>query len=191
MTRPHWFRWWFGTEQVTWTNVVHVLWRNMSSLGINELNIRYSIFEGPGRIYTIIRYIIHLSFENTLCLIKFIRHWTSLIMLFCTKWVGVQFEYGCQPRENHSGEYWLLKVHYNDVIIGAITFQITGVSIVSPNVCSGADQRTHQCSASLVFVRGIHRWPVNFPHNGPVTQKMFPRHHDSPILTVSDATQGT
>ena len=27
---------------------------------------------------------------------------------------------------------------------------------------------------SLVFVRGIHRWPVNSPHNGPVTWKMFP-----------------
>ena len=24
------------------------------------------------------------------------------------------------------------------------------------------------------FVRGIHRWPVNSPHKGPVTRKMFP-----------------
>ena len=24
------------------------------------------------------------------------------------------------------------------------------------------------------FVRGIHRWPVNFPHKGPVTQKQLP-----------------
>ena len=24
------------------------------------------------------------------------------------------------------------------------------------------------------FARGIHRWPVNSPHKGPVTQKMFP-----------------
>ena len=29
-------------------------------------------------------------------------------------------------------------------------------------------------SASLAFVRGIHRWPVNSPHKGPVTRKMFP-----------------
>ena len=29
-------------------------------------------------------------------------------------------------------------------------------------------------SASLAFVRGIHRGPVNSPHKGPVTQKMFP-----------------
>ena len=37
-----------------------------------------------------------------------------------------------------------------------------------------ADQRKHQSSASLAFVWGIHRWPVNFPHKGPVTRKMFP-----------------
>ena len=28
-------------------------------------------------------------------------------------------------------------------------------------VCSGADQRKHQSSSSLAFVRGIHRGPVN------------------------------
>ena len=41
-------------------------------------------------------------------------------------------------------------------------------------VYSDADQRKHQSSASLVFVRGIHRWPVNSPHKWPVTRKMFP-----------------
>ena len=41
-------------------------------------------------------------------------------------------------------------------------------------VCSAADQRKHQSSASLGFVRGIHRWPVNSLHKGPVTRKMFP-----------------
>ena len=28
-------------------------------------------------------------------------------------------------------------------------------------------------SASLAFMRGIHRWPVNSPHKGPVTRKML------------------
>ena len=28
-------------------------------------------------------------------------------------------------------------------------------------------------SASLAYVRGIHRWPVNSPPKGPVTRKMF------------------
>ena len=34
--------------------------------------------------------------------------------------------------------------------------------------------KKNQSSASLAFVRGIHRWPVNSPHKGPVTRKMFP-----------------
>ena len=38
----------------------------------------------------------------------------------------------------------------------------------------GADQRKRQSSAWLAFVRGIHRWPVNSPHKGPVTRKVFP-----------------
>ena len=33
--------------------------------------------------------------------------------------------------------------------------------------------KKHQGSASLVFVRGIQRWPVNSPHKGPVTRKCF------------------
>ena len=52
--------------------------------------------------------------------------------------------------------------------------QITGVSIVYSTLCSCADQRKHQSSASLVFVWGIHRWPVNSPHKGPVPRKIFP-----------------
>ena len=55
-----------------------------------------------------------------------------------------------------------------------VTSQITGVSIVYSTVCSGEDQRKHQSSASLAFVRGIHWWPVNSPHKWPVTRKMFP-----------------
>ena len=51
---------------------------------------------------------------------------------------------------------------------------ITGVSIVYSNVCSGANQRKHQSSASLVFVRRIHRWPVYSLHKGRVTRKIFP-----------------
>ena len=41
-------------------------------------------------------------------------------------------------------------------------------------VYAGADQRKNQSSASLAIVRGIHRCPVNSPHKGPVTRKMFP-----------------
>ena len=53
--------------------------------------------------------------------------------------------------------------HYSDVIIRAMSSQITGVSIVCITVCSGADQRKCQSPASLAFVRGIHRWPLDSP----------------------------
>ena len=67
--------------------------------------------------------------------------------------------------------WWL---HYNDVIMGAIAAQITSLTIVYSIVYSDADQRKHQSSASLAFVRRIHRGPVNSPHKWPVTRKMFP-----------------
>ena len=52
--------------------------------------------------------------------------------------------------------------------------QINSLTIVYSAVYSGADQRKHQSSASLAFVRGIHRGPVNSPHKWPVTRKMLP-----------------
>ena len=64
--------------------------------------------------------------------------------------------------------------HYSDILMSAVESQITVVSIVYSTVFSGADQRKYQSSASLAFVRGIHRWPMNSPHEGPVTWKMFP-----------------
>ena len=51
-------------------------------------------------------------------------------------------------------------MHNRDVIMSAIASQITSVSIVNSTVYSGADQRKHQSSTSLAFVRGIYRWPV-------------------------------
>ena len=61
--------------------------------------------------------------------------------------------------------------------------KITSLPIVCSTAYSGADQRKHQSSASLAFVRGIHRWPVNSPHKGPVTLKMFP--FDDVIMVFS------
>ena len=68
----------------------------------------------------------------------------------------------------------LYENHYCDVIIGAMASQITIITIVYWAVYPGADQIKHQCSTSLAFVRGIHRWPVNSLHKWPVTRKMFP-----------------
>ena len=64
-------------------------------------------------------------------------------------------------------------MYYCDVIMGAMASQITSLTIVYSTVHSDANQRRHQSCASLAFVRGIHRWPVNSPHKWPVTRKMF------------------
>ena len=64
--------------------------------------------------------------------------------------------------------------HYNDVIMGELASKFTSLTIVYSTVNSGTDERKHQSSASLAFVLGIHRWPVNSPHKWPVTRKMFP-----------------
>ena len=69
---------------------------------------------------------------------------------------------------------WRSLFHYTDVIMGAIASQITSLTIVYSTVYSDADQRKHQSSTSLAFVRGIHRWPVNSLHRWPVTRNMFP-----------------
>ena len=85
--------------------------------------------------------------------------------------------------------------------MSAMSYLITSLTIVYSTVYSGADQRRHQNSASLAFVRGIHRSLVTPPphththtphppkpphphpphpphptptHKGPVTRKRFP-----------------
>ena len=63
--------------------------------------------------------------------------------------------------------------YYSDIIMSTTTSEITCLTIVYSTVYLGADQRKHQSSASLAFARGIHRWPVDSPHKGPVTRKMF------------------
>ena len=61
-------------------------------------------------------------------------------------------------------------LQYCDVTMGAMASQITSLTIVY----SRADQRKHESSASLAFVRGILRWPENSPHKWPATRKRFP-----------------
>ena len=67
----------------------------------------------------------------------------------------------------------LRNFHYGDVIMGTIASQITGLTIVYSTAYSDVDQRKHQSSASLAFVRGIHRGTVNSPHKWPLTRKCF------------------
>ena len=57
--------------------------------------------------------------------------------------------------------------------MGTVASQITSLTIVYKTVYSDANQSKHPSSASLAFVWGIHRGPVNSPHKWPVTRKMF------------------
>ena len=79
-----------------------------------------------------------------------------------------------QQQQQPSVNVSIITNHYNDVIMRAMAYQITSLTIVYSTAHSGAHQRKHQSSTSLAFVRGIHRSLVNYPHKGPVTRKMFP-----------------
>ena len=74
-------------------------------------------------------------------------------------------------------------------MIGAMASEITSLTIVYATVYSGADQRKHQSSASLAFLRGIYLWLVNSPHKGPVTENVsiWWLHHEPspPVCTTT------
>ena len=72
--------------------------------------------------------------------------------------------------------------HYIDVIMTTMASQITSLAVVFSTVYSGTDQRKHQSSASLPFVRWIHR-----SHKRPVTPKMFPFDDVIMVMRVDDA----
>ena len=100
--------------------------------------------------------------------------WFWLDHPYIIDWRVVLPIYGRFPDNNavnwkHVGKW----IHYSDVIVGTMASQITSLTIVCPTVYSGAYQTKHQSSASLAFVRGIHRWPVNSPHKRPVSRKIF------------------
>ena len=77
-------------------------------------------------------------------------------------------------------------IHYGDVIMGAMASRITSLTIVCTTVYSGTDRRKHQSSASLAFVRGIHRGPVNSPHKRSVTRRMSPF---DDVIMINKTTQ--
>ena len=66
---------------------------------------------------------------------------------------------------------------YNDVIMSTMASPNPGLSIVESTICTGADQRKHQSSASLPFARGNPSVTGGFPSqrpSRPVTWKMLP-----------------
>ena len=97
-----------------------------------------------------------------------------LVMLFNINFGVCQFKKSVlSPHPGYyvmSLRYWYIsdngvewRLHNNDVIMGTMASQITSLTIVYSTVYSGADQRTHQSSASLAYS----------PHKWPVTRKCF------------------
>ena len=89
---------------------------------------------------------------------------------------------------NTASQDYLTVSHYNDVIMGTIASQVISLTIVYSTVYSDADQRKHQSSASLAFVRGIHgdRWQM--ASNGLVPLGNKPLHET--MLTRSLSPYG-
>ena len=102
-----------------------------------------------------------------------IWEWSSnFIPRFIMDIITYLFSYYRQSMFVRGGAYNF--IHYDDVMMTTIASQITSLTSVYSTDYSAADQRKHQSSASLAFVWGIHRGPVNSPHKGSVTRKMFP-----------------
>ena len=86
-------------------------------------------------------------------------HWSSLVQIMANHLFSTNNDFSpmrrFQPLAAHTIE--VSAEHYNDVIMSTIASQITSLTIVYSTVFSDADQRKHQTSASLAFVREIQR----------------------------------
>ena len=89
-----------------------------------------------------------------------------------TFWVNAVFSFFFFKRSQQQVQISLTLLQWRHM--STMASQSTGISIVYSSVCSGIDQRKHQSSASLAFVREIHWWPVKSLHKGPVMWKTFP-----------------
>ena len=122
-------------------------------------------------------------FWSTYCRRRFQMHFR--VMKFCyfdsslievcssgSKWsyFSIDSDHGLAPIRRRVS-LWT-NDHYNDVIMGAVASQNTSLTMVYSSVYSR--RRSKKTFASLAFVWGIHRWPVNSLRKGPVRQKMFP-----------------
>ena len=116
--------------------------------------------------------------EENLCLTSKIYHFLSVLIIrsqkaLCSR-LWCLYQQTCMSEEDTE---WMCEdclFHYSDVIMSMMASQITSLMIVNLTFYSGTDQRKHQSSAPLAFVRGIHRWLVNSLHKKTVTRKMFP-----------------
>ena len=104
-----------------------------------------------------------------------------LILLLVYDW-WAKWRWPCPGSLADFKSGYLYRYYYNGVIMGAMVSQITSLTIVYSTVYWRVHQRKHQRSASLAFVRGIHRWPVNSLRKWPVYAEnvsIWWRHHET------------
>ena len=142
-----WRGWWFETR---WCP----LWRHCKEMGFKQKIWNWLCFCCCWNRLTVLR-----LFPDTFHAVSLVLKLASILLK--------------QNKDVNYNNIWGLR-HYNDVIMSAMASQITSFTIVYLTVYSEADERKRQSSASLAFVRGIHRWPVNSPHKWPATRKTFP-----------------
>ena len=103
-----------------------------------------------------------------------------LFFVFCVQWckmILLVSSFGGSLLRALVFPNYLGSQHYSDVIMRVMASQITGVRII----CSS--------SASLAFMMGIHRWPVDSPHKGTVTRTwVILRQHHSWIDSGQNVT---
>ena len=118
-----------------------------------DIDVAWEIYIASMSARSIPRYFCQMTYDHK-------YHWVPP-QVFCLVWVAVS--------HTQSSLY-----HNSDVIMVAMSFQITSLTIVYSTVYSGADQRKYQSSASLAFVCG----------NSPVTGE-FPAQMASNAENVS------
>ena len=123
-----------------------------------------------------------IQWTSKYCYISIMPIFMSSHCNFIEDRIPVDIACGCPISKVHRHQRHVLMIiwpqrgssyHYTDVTMSPMASQITSLWIVYSNVYSSSDQRRHHSSASLAFVRRIHRGPVNSPHKRPATRKMF------------------
>ena len=109
------------------------------------------------------RYVHWVLFQSMLGIKRFILRWFVGYMHYFAQYISCEitcfrFLEGMQAiLQCRLASLAYMPSHYSEVIMSAMASQITSLTIVYSTVYSGADQRKQQSSASLTFVRGIHR----------------------------------
>ena len=70
----------------------------------------------------------------------------------------------------------IIDFHYNDVIMSTMASQITSLTVVYSTVLFRHRSKKTSKLCVTGLCEGNSPWPVNSPHKGPVTRKMFPFH---------------